>query len=116
MLKNCRGFSLIEVLSGFSLLIILVSIFIPQMLSVYHERQHLEHRRFAQAYLNDHMQIFLYENGELLSGNESIDGQTYTFFNTTLENHLSKFCIQWIEKGGGRAYEKCTYGKRLSIE
>ena len=109
MLKNCNGFSLIEVFIAFNLFLWLLLFIVPQVVIVKRERNELEKERMAYNILHDQIQRYIYDRTQ----EEEIirQGTSYKIFWETNRNHLAKGCIEWQEKND-HFKKRCLYAKR----
>lgn len=106
MLKNSNGFSMVETLVSFSIVITVLGTLIPNIVLLHSERKDLELKREALALLHDNVQEHLYDDVALM--NKSIDLLGTRFeINWTEEGSLMKGCILW--KGETRNYQECLY-------
>lgn len=112
MLSNNRGFTLIEVLVAFSLIMMLVTTFIPISSIIEKHTSILSDRRVISSKLHDELQKQLWEKKSLSSESViiKVNKKAVTFFFTN-ENELIKGCAKW-ENVKNQNEKFCLYGSR----
>lgn len=103
MLLNNKGFILVEVLIGFSLLVTVVTTIVPLTVLIDQERKVLSERRTYASVLHDELQHYIWKTSSAL---ENIDGFTIDF---NEEGNLIRGCISW-ENVKQQIDEICLYG------
>lgn len=109
MLKS-DGFTLIEVLIATSLLLFVISTFVPIFSLLNNERMVLSDRRTVTSQLHDELQYFLWENPKVAPVHFTKNKQhTKISFDFTNENNLIKGCANW-ENVKKTKESICIYG------
>ncbi|MCT8138672.1 type II secretion system protein [Anaerobacillus sp. CMMVII] len=111
-MRNCKGFSLIEVMTALMVVIVITLILIPTLAIVYEERMAIQQEKKAMNLLSKTITGWIYEeNGNLET--EVTDLDTIYKITTTVkeESQELKACIAW-RAANDRQYEKCASGKR----
>lgn len=96
ILLNSKGFTLIEVLIASSLLLLMVSTFVPIFSLLNNERSVLSDRRTISSQLHDELQHYLWDESAATPARfiDTIQHKEVTFrFNT--ENDFVKGCANW---------------------
>ena len=110
MLKNCDGFSVIEVLGAFAIFLVLVSSIVPIMMKLYQERAFIDYKREALILLHNEKESFLYDS--FYPGEREVTTSKRRY-EVTLDNEgeLAKICIGW-EVAWGKHGKLCEYAKK----
>ena len=103
ILSNNKGFILIEMLIGFSIIVSVITTIIPMSVLIEKERKVLSDRRFYASLLHDELQHYLWHHS---TSSQLIDGITINF---TQEGHFVRGCIVW-ENVKQTTDEICLYG------
>lgn len=111
MLKNCKGFTLIEVLGAFGIVMMIATTLLPIMHIVHKEEEVLsEHRQYTNQ-LHDELQAYLWEGHDLLPpiSFAKTNNSTTLFYDFTNEDHLVKGCVKWTNVKA-KQETVCLYG------
>lgn len=112
MLSKNRGFTLIEVLVAFSLVMLLVTTFIPISSIIQQHTTILSDRRIISSKLHDELLKQLWEEKSLMSESftENVNKKKVEFY-FTIENELIKGCATW-DNAKNKNEKFCLYGSR----
>lgn len=111
MLKNYNGFSLLEVLVSFSLLLLIITFIVPMLMKVHEERAMIDYKRKALLVLHNEIEAYLYGNSEFPRQGEMINSGTYVM-SIELVGELERICIQW-ETPAKKKGKTCHYVKKM---
>lgn len=112
MLRNCKGFSLIETLVAFSIWFLLLGTILPQMIQVIQERKSTYLLNTANELLYEELQSFVYEEENKISKAIQKNNESFFILWEEVDNQrLAKACISWTDKLN-RGVERCGYAKR----
>lgn len=112
MLLNNKGFTLIEVLVSFSLIMLLATTFLPISSIIQQHTTILSDKRIVSSKLHDELL-------DQLWGKQNLSSQSYTkivnkklvSFDFIIENELTKGCAIW-ENAKNKNEKFCLYGSR----
>ncbi|WNF37795.1 competence type IV pilus minor pilin ComGE [Bacillaceae bacterium IKA-2] len=110
-MKNCKGFTLVEVMTSLLIVTVMISVLVPTLAIVYKERVSIRQEERALFHLERAITSWIYQdelNDGLVVGHENTQ---YTLAFMTIGNHELKACISWISENE-RQYERCASGKR----
>lgn len=109
-MRNSNGFSLIETLVALSILVTVISIFIPIQSKIMIERDVLNQNQVVSNVLHEELQKTLWSN-QLIPEDSyiiNVDGSPITI-NFTLDKSLLKGCAKW-ENAKKMQQQSCLYG------
>lgn len=112
LLKNNTGFTLIETLIAFSIVLIAIATILPITSLLTYEREILHERRLLISKLHDHMQPFIWDDNQLT--NQTYEEQVNTtrvVYRVSQEDDLIKGCVSWINVKE-REEKHCLYGSQ----
>gem|GEM_PF-4673845 len=94
LFKNCRGFSLAETLTAFSIWLLVVTILIPQLVLLTQERANTEQSLTAIKLLHEKIQCVSFQNNN--KTNETIIRDNIAYKLIWKENMSDKkACLEW---------------------
>lgn len=110
MLLNNKGFTLVEVLVAFSLIMLLVTTFVPISTLLQQQTVIFSDRRIMSSKLHDELQVILWDK-------KAFSSETFTkqvndknaIFRFTREDDLIKGCVKW-DNINNKKEEICLYG------
>src|SRR5690625_3155932 len=97
LIKNCDGFTLVEVLFAFTFFIFICATILPIVTHLYKERVTLNEKRNVLYTLEEEVQS--YAVGLRMTSSENV---VYTSVN----ENVTKLCLKWLGTNG-REYEHC---------
>ncbi|WP_070120686.1 type II secretion system protein [Bacillus marinisedimentorum] len=108
MLKNCKGYFLLEVLLSLGVLIAAAA-FLPALIKMREGDHFIEQKREAAAVLHDEIQSRLYDQGTMPAEKQVVNnGRLYTFTWKELEEELVyQACVSFEHELTGRKAEIC---------
>lgn len=110
MLKNYKGFSLVEVIGSFAVFVILLTVLLPILMKIYEERTMLTYKEEGLLLLHNEKESFLYDYD--FDGEKEITVDTRRYQLTIQKNgEFVQLCMNWEVpwKKKGRV---CTYAKK----
>ncbi|WP_158701708.1 prepilin-type N-terminal cleavage/methylation domain-containing protein [Lentibacillus sp. Marseille-P4043] len=111
-MRNDNGFSLIEVLVAFSIVLIITTTIIPLTSLLNNEEAVLSERRKVTNHLHDELQLYLWKDNKKIpaSYSKTLESNTVTY-QFSVEKELIKGCVKWqnVKK---RKEKVCLYGYR----
>jgi competence protein ComGE len=111
MLKNCRGYTLLEMLVAFSILFLLLAHMLPLYIQIKQERKNIDIEKAAVKLLHEKMLEYKYDGAFPSPSNRVLDGMMYEVTWQQEEQSLFKVCISW-EDLSKRSKKRCDYIKR----
>jgi competence protein ComGE len=108
MLKNCKGYTLLEMLVAFSLLFLLLTHALPLYIHIKQERKNVEMDKSAVKLLHQAILAYKYDG---LSPDSSTNTQQGTVYEIDWNEGVSGFleaCISW-ENQTKRRQKRCDY-------
>lgn len=108
-MKKINGFSFIESLVAFSVVVVLVFTTLPIISLLRQEETILSDRRYISNRLHDELQTFLWRSGSLPSPTAETIRSNRVTFTFTKENGYIKGCSEW-NNIKDRAEKVCLYG------
>lgn len=111
MLKNCRGYTLLEMLVAFSVLLLLLTHTLPLYIHVKQERKNVQMDKAAVKLLHRKMLEYKYDGALSDSFTETQEGVTYYIDWHKEQPPFFKTCISW-EDLNKRHQKRCDYIKR----
>ncbi|MDM5156440.1 competence type IV pilus minor pilin ComGE [Bacillus sp. DX1.1] len=105
-MKCQRGSVMLEMLVSLSLLMMTVSLLLPQTLLIMQERKNIQFRYKAQLLLKEEAAIYTYQNHEAQQKETTIDGIVYR---TNWRGE--EVCTFWKDVKQ-RRMEQCRYAKK----
>jgi competence protein ComGE len=112
MLRNCKGFSMVEALSAILISFMIFGLFSVLVIQLYKERELLETERLALSTVHDQLQAYLYDQEAPTNGEIIVKNQTYTISWSDVEGGIVRGCIFWNDKLRDQSQQQCLYGKR----
>ncbi|MEH7224578.1 type II secretion system protein [Bacillus sp. JJ1566] len=107
LLKDKRGFTMLEMLLSVSIWLMLCVTLLPQLMLIMTERRNTDIFNMGSQLLSEELQKEY--NGESTLNNVEKDGVTYKFsksFNEGLQKW--ELCVNWEDKLS-KTYERCGY-------
>lgn len=111
ILNNCRGFTLIEVITSLLILTVITVFLLPTIATVYKERVSIRQEERALLHLDRAITSWIYEDQFKDGQKVEHENTTYTLAFMTTSNQELKACISWVAQNE-RQYERCANGKR----
>jgi prepilin-type N-terminal cleavage/methylation domain-containing protein len=111
-LKNCKGFTLVEVITALMVLTIMTLVLLPSLAKIYQERGAIHQEHVALHLLDKAITSWIYDNNTLIEENVVIEqNTTYTLTLLLNDDNYIRACINWIG-ANQRVYERCESGKK----
>lgn len=111
MLRNCKGFSLIEVLASLAIWLLLCMTLVPSLLQVIKDRQDNDMLLFASRKLNEAIQGYVNDSNSMDTGPYVYkDNFLYLSWEET-EGNSVKACIRW-ENYKKIQKERCGFARK----
>jgi competence protein ComGE len=114
MLRNCKGFSMMETLASFSLLLTVLIFLSSSFILITSERKDLEKKREGIVILHQVLNEYLYDGNEPINRTILSNNTTYTLYWRQHINDIQGVCIQWRGETRDQTISKCIFGKRGS--
>lgn len=111
MLRNCNGFSILEVIGALSIFLVVTIVMLPIMIKTYEERSILDYKREALVLLHNETQSYLYDIGYEAVTKEIETGRRTYFLTLDGEAALVKLCVHW-EVPWNKKGKVCNYAKK----
>ena len=111
MLKNCKGFSVLEVICSFSITLLLITGFIPILMKIYEERTWIDYKREALLLLHNEKESFLYDDDYSFDDKKIVISSRTYLVKKQGEDQLTKLCIHW-EVPWNKKGIVCGYAKK----
>lgn len=105
MLRNCDGFSMVEMLAAFFVIVCCLFFLVLPLYHISAERENLERTRIALAYLHDVLHEHLSEGNVSKELSRSLFQLRMQMF----DSGMIRYCASWTYKG--KPEEVCVYGK-----
>ncbi|WP_181833039.1 type IV pilus modification PilV family protein [Bacillus taeanensis] len=109
-MQNCKGFSLIEVMTGFAVLILSILVFSPLLEFLYKERQTVQQHYLALAFLHDLLEKHVINASMEIETTETTLKNTTFYITSEGNSHIHKYCVEWVG-ANEREYKKCIQAK-----
>lgn len=110
ILRNSKGFSLIETLVALSILLTVISTFIPIKTTIMMERDILNQEQKVLNTLHEELQVSLWNSGTNTESTYTVNvGNTPVTIRFTVENSLLKGCAEW-KNAKNKQQRSCLYG------
>lgn len=111
-MKNCKGFSLLEVIVALSILSIISTSSLSIIITVYKERIAIKESYHALELLQTQIQEWLFDAGDVVQDKVvEVNGTVYVIDMEFQSDSKTKFCVRWNGRNE-RVYERCEYAKR----
>ncbi|HET7579760.1 MAG TPA: type II secretion system protein [Bacillales bacterium] len=113
MLKNRKGFSLVEVMAALTVLTITAAVSLPLLIHVYQDREAVHEELRAANLLQNHLKRWIVEGTAGAQNHQVLrhGGTTYRLtWNAEPELKAEKICITWYSSKERRK-QKCGYAK-----
>lgn len=111
MLRNCKGFSILEVIGALSIFLVVIMVMLPFLIKTYEERSILDYKREALVLLHNETESYLYDYGYEPVTKEIITGKRIYLFTLDGESSLEKLCVHW-EVPWNKKGKVCGYAKK----
>lgn len=109
MWRNSKGFTFVEALVAFHIVLVIVFTVAPIVNIVYFEREVLFDRRTISSKLHDELQTYIYNGKQLpMKRSRTINNLTVTI-QMTFENEFIQACANW-KNVKEREENICFYG------
>ncbi|OIJ11305.1 hypothetical protein BKP37_15965 [Anaerobacillus alkalilacustris] len=110
-MNNCKGFSLIEVMTSLMILSIMTIIILPTLATVYQERSSIQQEQRAIIILEKVITEWIYE-GKIVHEMQITEMNTiFTISSEATGKKELTACISW-NAANNRSYERCESGKK----
>ncbi|WP_044747835.1 competence type IV pilus minor pilin ComGE [Bacillus alveayuensis] len=109
MCKNCKGFTLVELLVSLGIWLLVSILLLPSFVQILLERKNEELKITAQQILKEELRI--HHLTSLHDKTIQHNNVMYTIRWEFVENGVVKACIFWKDYTG-RSVERCGYGKK----
>lgn len=111
MLKNYNGFSMLEILCSFAIILTSITVIIPIIMKTYEERAVIDYKREALLLSHNEKESYLYDGGyQAETKTVKISSRTYQI-SIQGEGELIKICVQW-EVPWDKKGKICNYAKK----
>ncbi|QDP40599.1 hypothetical protein FN924_10595 [Radiobacillus deserti] len=111
MLRSPKGYSLVESVTALSLLLLILTSFLPLLLYVKQQERLLSDRRLIQSELHDELLYFIHHSSKPLPASyERIIQKRSVTFSITKERDYMKGCVEW-DNVNQNTETFCLYGK-----
>lgn len=111
MLKNYNGFSMLEILCSFSIILTSITVIIPIIMKTYEERAVIDYKREALLLSHNEKESYLYDSSyQAETKTVKISSRTYQI-SIQGEGELTKICVQW-EVPWDKKGKICNYAKK----
>lgn len=111
MLRNCKGFSILEAIGALSILLVVMLIMVPIMMKIYEERSILDYKKEALVLLHNETETYLYDNGYETTHKEIVTGKRTYLLTLVGEDALVRLCVHW-EVSWNKKGKVCSYAKK----
>ncbi|MGO4887139.1 prepilin-type N-terminal cleavage/methylation domain-containing protein [Anaerobacillus sp. MEB173] len=111
-MRNCNGFTLIEVIASLSIVTVLMASCLPLFITVNNERVAIRENFYAFDLLYVSIQDWLIEERvHLYTQQVERNGTLYRITVQSEEMNNAFICIKWLGSND-RQYERCEYAKK----
>jgi competence protein ComGE len=112
MWRNCKGFSLLEVMTGFAVLILSILVFSPLLEQLYKERQTVQQHYLVLSLLHNLLEEHITAVSMELQTKEAKVKSTTFYITSSFQknNGTNNYCVEWIG-ANKRDYRKCVQVK-----
>ena len=111
MLKNCKGYTLLEMLMAFSVLLLLLTSTLPLYIHIKQERKNVEMDKVAVKLLHQALLAYKYDGVSPHSWTEKWQGVAYQMEWKEGPGAFVEACISW-EDESERSQKRCDYIRR----
>ncbi len=110
MLRNCRGFSILEVIGALAIFLVVIMVMLPILIKTYEERSILDYKREALVLLHNETESYLYDQSDTVT-KEIVTGRRTFLFTIDGESSFEKLCVHW-EVPWNKKGKVCGYAKK----
>ena len=111
MLRNCNGFSILEVIGALSIFLVVIMLMLPILIKTYEERSILDYKKEALVLLHNEKESYLYDHGYEAITKEIVNGRRTYLLTFDGEAPLIKLCVHW-EVPWDKKGKVCGYAKK----